>query len=1222
MERIYVAVRARPLSAEDAKSSPWRIDANSIALANQTTRFQFDRIFGEECKTEELYEARTKEIVASAVSGFNGTVFAYGQTSSGKTHTMKGSKTEPGIIPMAINDLFNIIEKDVDREFLLRMSYMEIYNEDINDLLVPEHRKLQVHENIERGIYVAGLKEEIVTCPEQVLRLMEFGESHRHIGETNMNLYSSRSHTIFRMIIESRERVEEGELTDSTDAVRVSVLNMVDLAGSERVAKTGAEGVRFKEGSHINKSLLTLGNVIEKLSEGAKSQGGHVPYRESKLTRILQPALGGNANTAMICNITLAQIHANETKSSLEFASRALKVENCARVNEIMTDAALLKRQRKEIEELREKLKSSHNEHWEEEILNLRNTLLQSECEKERIVLELEEEKKEKAEREQRLIAQAKKIENLSSLVLNSDRDEKTLNLLKIQKKRRLTWCPGALATQLLIEDANASNDSPKHRASSGSALVPFKELKQIEEDESENKENSDENENENENEITLPDAISLLNVTSRRKISSKKSIEAIETEKSSRTNNESNSSPERKTDRLTMRESEAILVIKQLEDQIKLLEMEKSSVQHNLDDVVELATQQNNSFADKYKEMEQEVAKAREEARIAQEKLSSISLVQDIKQEIPNSAPPDEILLEEIQGLELQISQSKNTTDGLLLFVDELFQSFSLLSKDLKSSTNKDLSLFKSKIEEFEILTKSLTEKSNKIESEKGLLQSQLVDQQHEIEKLKSDLENHENSITEVTAQHELEKDELFGEILTIQNENSRLQSANLAKENESLRKELDRIKNKLKETDSKLKNSIQDRNKLESEKAHAAREIKQLTSQRAVLERDMRKNESKLTDLTKHKESAVSIDKNFINEYQNLEFHAIEMENQINSMHETLINTIGEKDEAFSQIEVLNSEIGEISNKLMSAESEIETLQNKLANSAERLREAESLKRNLEVSIDSLNKEKEEMAMQLTDALLEAESEKSTWLTKEKAFFHASEKLKIYDHEIQRLSNDLSEAKRQLELSSEQQRLLNETIEKLTSQNNVLAEEYNKENANKISKGDELKTVQEELDTLIKERDELLLKIKEMSKRMVILDNYKDLECQLKAAKKERDNMSSENEKMSFEAQILRDNYDKMVSQIKSEREKFAATIREGMTCDKEVLKHKMRCRAMQEKLDAYKGRYKELLNDKNKMKEKFDKAAELMKEKLREYATEILRLNKEIEKLSSGN
>ncbi|CAK9184035.1 unnamed protein product [Ilex paraguariensis] len=479
MERIHVSVRTRPLSPEDTTTSPWRISGKSIFIPNQPSKFEFDRIFREDSKTEEVYRARTEDIVAAAVRGFNGTVFAYGQTNSGKTFTMRGSSTDPGVIPLAVHDLFGIIQEEMNREFLLRMSYMEIYNEEINDLLVPEHRKLQIHESLERGIFVAGLREEIVASPEQVLELMEFGESHRHIGETNMNLYSSRSHTIFRMIIESRDKTEDENGNSSCDAVRVSVLNLVDLAGSERAAKTGAEGVRLKEGSHINKSLMTLGTVIKKLSEGAENQGSHVPYRDSKLTRILQPALGGNANTAIICNVTLAQygltiltrirghardlwfvetqnrfvtttIHADETKSSLQFASRALRVTNCVHVNEILTDAALLKRQKKEIEELRAKLQGSHSEHLGEEILNLRNTLLQTELERERMALELEEEKKAQAEWEKRLQEQAKKIENLSSMVLCSNRDESRNHHKK--EKRRDTWCPGNLSRETLRE--------------------------------------------------------------------------------------------------------------------------------------------------------------------------------------------------------------------------------------------------------------------------------------------------------------------------------------------------------------------------------------------------------------------------------------------------------------------------------------------------------------------------------------------------------------------------------------------------------------------------------------------------------------------------------------------------------------------------------------------------------------------------------------------------
>ncbi|KAF8404845.1 hypothetical protein HHK36_009734 [Tetracentron sinense] len=360
------------------------------------------------------------------VRGGHGTAFAYGQTSSGKTFTMNGSENDPGIIHMAVKDIFQNIQMVTDREFLIRVSYMEIYNEEINDLFVQENQKLQIHESLDRGIFVAGLREEIVNSAEQVLKLIELGEVNRHFGETNMNARSSRSHTIFRMVIESKgkDTAFYGDCS-TADAIRVSVLNLVDLAGSERIAKTGAGGVRLKEGKHINKSLMVLGNVINKLSDGAK-QRGHVPYRDSKLTRILQPALGGNAKTSIICTVAPEEVHIEETRGTLQFASRAKNITNCVQVNEILTDAALLKRQKLEIEELRKKLQGSHSEVLEQEILKLRNDMLKYELDREKLSMELEEERKSHKERDRCIREQQMKIDNLSSLVTCSDLDRKS----------------------------------------------------------------------------------------------------------------------------------------------------------------------------------------------------------------------------------------------------------------------------------------------------------------------------------------------------------------------------------------------------------------------------------------------------------------------------------------------------------------------------------------------------------------------------------------------------------------------------------------------------------------------------------------------------------------------------------------------------------------------------------------------------------------------------
>uniref|UniRef100_A0A7N1A5D7 Kinesin-like protein n=1 Tax=Kalanchoe fedtschenkoi TaxID=63787 RepID=A0A7N1A5D7_KALFE len=419
MERICVAIRVRPsISDESSTGLHWKVEDNRISLHKRLgtpvsgVSHAFDHIFDESCANSEVYERLTKDIVHAAVEGFNGTVFAYGQTSSGKTFTMNGSQTDPGVIHQAVRDIFSKIQEATDREFLVRVSYMEIYNEEINDLFAVENKKLQIHESLERGVYVSGLREEIVSSGEQVLQLIESGEVNRHFGETNMNVRSSRSHTIFRMVIESKGKYDNHrDEYFSGDAVRVSVLNLVDLAGSERIAKTGAAGVRLKEGKHINKSLMVLGNVINKLSDGVK-QRGHIPYRDSKLTRILQPALGGNAKTSIICTIAPEEVHVEETKGTLQFASRAKRITNCAQVNEILTDAALLKRQKLEIEELRKKLQGSRAEVLEQEILKLRNDMLKYELEREKLATELEEERK--SHKEHQL-----KLGNLSSQVIS-----------------------------------------------------------------------------------------------------------------------------------------------------------------------------------------------------------------------------------------------------------------------------------------------------------------------------------------------------------------------------------------------------------------------------------------------------------------------------------------------------------------------------------------------------------------------------------------------------------------------------------------------------------------------------------------------------------------------------------------------------------------------------------------------------------------------------------
>ncbi|XP_072292447.1 centromere-associated protein E [Eucyclogobius newberryi] len=420
---VKVCVRVRPLidredaACENAPTLHWKADHNCVHQVDDgatVKSFSFDRVFTVHETTKQLYQAIAKPLVVSTVQGYNGTIFAYGQTSSGKTFTMMGSDQTPGVIPLAVEDVFQTIQNCPDeKEFLLRVSYMEIYNETVTDLLVESWRRkpLEVRESLNKNIYVADLSEELVTSTAQALHWIRVGEKNRHYGKTKMNQRSSRSHTIFRMILESRE-TSDSETSDG--AIIVSHLNLVDLAGSERASQTGAEGARFKEGCNINRSLFTLGQVIKKLTE--ESQTGFINYRDSKLTRILQNSLGGNAKTVIICTITPETL--DETMSSLQFASTAKKMKNDPHVTEVSDDGALLKRYRNEIVDLKRRL------------LEVSSVTQTTATEKELLSQTLQE--KDQLQREQE-----DRIRNLTNLLVSTN---SIIPAARPAPKRRVTW--------------------------------------------------------------------------------------------------------------------------------------------------------------------------------------------------------------------------------------------------------------------------------------------------------------------------------------------------------------------------------------------------------------------------------------------------------------------------------------------------------------------------------------------------------------------------------------------------------------------------------------------------------------------------------------------------------------------------------------------------------------------------------------------------------------
>uniref|UniRef100_A0A4W3I559 Kinesin heavy chain n=1 Tax=Callorhinchus milii TaxID=7868 RepID=A0A4W3I559_CALMI len=328
---IKVMCRFRPLN----NSEVCRGDKNSSKFQGEDTvlvggkSYVFDHVFQPNSSQEQVYNACAKNIVKDVLDGYNGTIFAYGQTSSGKTHTMEGILHDPdgmGIIPRIAQDIFNYIySMDENLEFHIKVSYFEIYLDKIRDLLDVSKTNLSVHEDKNRVPYVKGCTERFVCSPDEVMDTIDEGKSNRHVAVTNMNEHSSRSHSIFLINVKQENTATEQKLSGK--------LYLVDLAGSEKVSKTGAEGSVLDEAKNINKSLSALGNVISSLAESSN----YVPYRDSKMTRILQDSLGGNCRTTIVICCSPSSYNESESKSTLMFGQRAKTIKNTVTVNVELT---------------------------------------------------------------------------------------------------------------------------------------------------------------------------------------------------------------------------------------------------------------------------------------------------------------------------------------------------------------------------------------------------------------------------------------------------------------------------------------------------------------------------------------------------------------------------------------------------------------------------------------------------------------------------------------------------------------------------------------------------------------------------------------------------------------------------------------------------------------------------------------------------------------------
>lgn len=471
VESVKVSVRCRPLSSKeitdnrecivivDTKKSELIIKNPKNDSSEPPKTFTYDYAYGPKSSQEQIYCDTAYPIVESVLEGYNGTIFAYGQTGTGKTFTMEGSETPPedrGILPRAFEQIFYGVESHPQTQFLICASFLEIYNEEVHDLLSKNSKnKLDIKENAEGVFYVKDLTSIVVKSINEMKEVMEAGRKNRHTGQTLMNLDSSRSHCIFSIKVETSEVDKAG-----MNHYKAAKLNLVDLAGSERQMKTGATGDRLKEATNINKSLLTLGNVISALVDGVST---HIPYRDSKLTKLLQDSLGGNTRTAMIANIGPADWNYDETISTLRYANRAKNIQNKPKINEDPKDA-LLREFQDEITRLRAQLESQGGS------LSLEQASMGGQILGKAKIVEVEKvikvENKEKiAEMEKKL---SQETEEMKNMILNRKKQIETQKNLAEDEKQRL------------LDELQKTTEDQQKEKEKQSQLI--KKLKQMEE--------------------------------------------------------------------------------------------------------------------------------------------------------------------------------------------------------------------------------------------------------------------------------------------------------------------------------------------------------------------------------------------------------------------------------------------------------------------------------------------------------------------------------------------------------------------------------------------------------------------------------------------------------------------------------------------------------------------------------------------------------------------
>nr|XP_044999138.1 centromere-associated protein E-like isoform X4 [Jaculus jaculus] len=961
---VAVCVRVRPVcnreGLEEATHVYWKTDNNAIYQIDGSKSFSFDRVFHSNETTKNVYDEIAVPIIDSAIQGYNGTVFAYGQTASGKTHTMMGSENCLGVIPRAIHDIFQKIKKLPEREFLLRVSYMEIYNETITDLLcnTQKVKPLIIREDINRNVYVADLTEEVVYTSEMALQWLSKGEKNRHYGITKMNQRSSRSHTIFRMILESREK---GESSSCDGSIKVSHLNLVDLAGSERASQTGAEGVRLKEGCNINRSLFILGQVIKKLSDG--QVGGFINYRDSKLTRILQNSLGGNAKTRIICTIT--PISFDETLSTLQFASTAKYMKNTPFVNEVSSDEALLKRYRKEIVDLKKQL----------EEVSVKTRV--QEMEKDQLAQLLDE--KDLLQK-----VQDEKIQNLKRMLVTSS-SIALQQELKAKKKRRVTWCLGKVNKMSDSTDVNEfevpTNVTTRTHKSSITVLGEIDESVCVETD-------------------TFSNTLEPL----------------TETEWSSATTLLSQENLEGELNSLHAKYDNLVLDNEQLRRRNEYLELKLTEK----DCVGEFETLERESKKDQEVELIHEISNLKDLVKHAKaynqdlenELSSKVELLKDKEDQIKNLQK--HINIQNSDTIKMDLSYSLETTEDLKQMKQDLVDTEAVVlyakkkstfltseNLELKEKIKKLLNSCKQMEDDIQLYQRQLeTEKKTQADLDKELQSSF-----NEIRKLNSLLDGKVPKDLLCNLELERKIDDLQSELNKEFNENETLRKeVKLLSELKPLPSEVQMLRTEIHKKSKELTIITSEKEKLISEVVHKDNKIQSLLEEMGKTKGDLAASQLDCRNIDEEFQNFKTLHMEFEQKYKNILEENEKMKQELSGKTQELQQETAKSQDRLDEVEQLKEELENKDSALRSVEKENSLLTETLQQTLEEVKTLTQEKDDLQQLQESLQIERDQLRNDIQDTI-------NTNIDTQEQLRTALESLKKHKEIINTLKRNISE-------------------------------------------------------------------------------------------------------------------------------------------------------------------------------------------------------------------